>query len=192
MMKKKKGLLNTIKRIRVRKKEKKYDKNNYKKISSNSKNYQNTKVDINRKSNDYVSNPSNISKNIIIDEKKVKEKKSKNVKKDIKKSNKKTNLVNFDHKLTDFEYKLKYLNLKDLDGSEFGRYFPPIRNKLVIIDSKDREFLVIRAGNNQITGDLLSFFKKNDLKPGNVLEIEYDPDMRSEKGLPIVKLKKKE
>jgi len=182
-----KGIYSKIKRIRVRKREKKPIS---KKVSYKTKQYSNIKIDNNRSTGDYISNPSNTIPNIIIDENEKKDKKEKSEKEEeiLEESNKKLNVVNFDHRLTDFEYKLKYLNLKDLEGAEYGRYFPPIRNKLMIIDSENREYLVIRAGNNQITGDLLSFFKKNDLKPGVLVEIEYDPDIRSDNGLNIIKI----
>jgi len=185
------GILGKIKRIRMRKREKKPSS---KKVSYKSKQYSNIKIDMDRSAGDYISNPSNVKPKIEIDEKEKKIKKEKPEKEniDLKESDKNLNIINFNHRLTDFEFKLKYLNLKDLEGSEYGRYFPPIRNKLVIIDSEDRKFNVIRAGNNQITGDLLSFFKQNDLKPGTLIEVEYDPDVRSEEGLNIIRIKIKE
>ena len=193
MKKKKKGIISTIKRIRVRKIERKPNVNNSKNFKIKSNSYSNIRVESRNSSNDFVTNPSNDAKKIVIDEKEKKEKKDK------KRNNEntselkeKTNLINFDHKLTNFEYKLKYLNLRDLDGSDYGRYFPPIRNKIIIIDDEDRKFTAVRAGNNQITGDLLTFFKKNSIKPGDVFKFEYDPDERNEDGLHLLRLKKKE
>ncbi len=191
-MKKKKGILSKIKRIRVRKIETKPKIDNSKNIKVKSNDFSNIRVDSKNSSGDFVNNPSNSSKNIVIDEKEKKEKKTKE-KKDNKtvevEENK--NLITFDHELTNFEYKLKYLNLRDLDGTEYGRYFPPIRNKLFIIDDEDRKFTVIRAGNNQLTGDLLTFFKKNDIKPGDIFKFEYDPEKRNEDGIHLLRLKKK-
>jgi len=193
MKKKKKGILSKITRIRVKKLEKKPGFKDSSNIKVKSNDFSNISFDVKRSSQDFIDNPKSSSKNIIIDEKdetkeKIKEKKE-NVNIDIEEN---SNLIVFDHELTKFEYKLKYLNLRDLDGSEYGRYFPPIRNKIIIIDEEDRNYTVIRAGNNQLTGDLLTFFKKNDIKPGDIFKFEYDPDERNDDGLHLLRLKKKE
>ncbi len=193
MKKKKKGILSTIKRIRVRKSKRETKFNNSKNFKTRSNNYSNIQVESKNSSNDFITNPRNGSKNIVIDEKDKKEKKDKKSNNEnISKLEEKTNLITFDHKLTNFEYKLKYLNLRDLDGSDYGRYFPPIRNEIIIVDEKERKFTAVRAGNNQITGDLLNFFKKNGIEPGDVFKFEYDPDERNEDGLHLLRLKKKE
>ncbi len=192
MKKKKKGILNKIKRIRVRKLEKKprLDNSNIK-VKSND--FSNISVDVKNSSNDFIDNPDTSSKNIVIDDEDKKEKKTKGKKeKVISEVDERSNLVVFDHELTKFEYKLKYLNLRDLEGSEYGRYFPAIRNKIIIVDEENRNYTVIRAGNNQLTGDLLTFFKNNDIKPGDIFKFEYDPEERNDEGLHLLRLKKKE
>ena len=103
----------------------------------------------------------------------------------------KPGLISFDHEVTDFEIKLKYLNLKDTSGGEYGRFFPPIRSKLVIIDEEGREFIVNKAGNNQISGNLMSLIRTNGLKPGDIIRIEYDRDERSSDGRYIIRIKLK-
>ena len=127
MKKKKKGLLNTIKRIRVRKIEKKTKKASYNDIKIRSKNISNVRVDREKSSRDFIDNPNTSSTNIDIDEIEEKDKQIKNDKEEITtETNKKTNLISFEHKLTEFEYKLKYMNLRDLEGSEYGSYFPSV------------------------------------------------------------------
>lgn len=99
-----------------------------------------------------------------------------------------TGLIAFEHRLTDLEFKLKYLNLKDVFDREFGRLFPPYNSEIVIIDGQGRRFSAVKAGYNQISGDLLTFFKVNGLKPGDVISIEYDRDKISNEGF-IVNIK---
>ena len=84
-----------------------------------------------------------------------------------------------------------HLNLKDIGGTGYGGYFPPIKSKLVIIDEEGREFPVIKVGNNQISGDLFSFFKANQLEPGDVISVEYDREELSEDRRHILHLKSK-
>ena len=99
--------------------------------------------------------------------------------------------IKFEHELTDLEFKLRYLDLNDLTGKKFGRFFPPIRRKLVIFDEGGRKFSVTRVGSNQISGDVLSYFKSNQLKPGNIISIEYDYEEKSKEGTNIIHLKSK-
>ena len=139
-----KGILSKIKRIRVRKPEKKprAKKSRNTKVKSNG--FSNVRVEDRRNSQEFIDNPNPSSKNIVIDEKEKKEKKTKGKNKNISSEvEEKSDLIVFDHELTKFEYKLKYLNLKDLDGSEYGRYFPPIRNKIIIIDEENRNYTVM-------------------------------------------------
>ena len=97
----------------------------------------------------------------------------------------------FEHELTEFEFKLRYLNLKDVAGKEYGRLFPPIRSQLVIIDAEGRKFSATRVGNNQISGDLFSFFNVNKFKPGDLISFEYDREERSEDGDSVIHIKPK-
>ena len=109
-----------------------------------------------------------------------------------KKTTKKSGvLLTFEHELTEFEFKLRYLNLKDITGKEYGRFFPSIRSQLVLIDGEGRKFSVTRVGNNQISGDLFSFFKANELKPGDSISVEYDREERSEDGESVIHIKSK-
>ena len=101
-------------------------------------------------------------------------------------------LIRFDHKLAEFEFKLKYLNLKDTSGKEFGRFFPPVRSQLVILDDEGRKFLMIKAGINQISGNLSAFINANHLKPGDIISIEYDREEKSEDGKHILHVKLKQ
>ncbi len=78
-----------------------------------------------------------------------------------------------------------------MTGSEYGRFFPPVRSKLVIIDENGRKFSAIRAGNNQISGDILQFLNTNGLKPGDKISFEYDREEKSSEGKAIIRLKKK-
>ena len=102
-----------------------------------------------------------------------------------------TNLVSFDHILTDFEIKLKYLNLKDTDGREYGKLFPPIKSKIVIVDDDGRKYQMTKAGVNQLSGNLLSLINSNEYKVGDVISIEYDRESKSENGRYIVRIKNK-
>ena len=111
------------------------------------------------------------------------------IEKEIKVEKNKKNLVSFDHEVTDFEYKLKYLNLKDLHGNEFGSFFPSLKQRLVIFDDSGKKFSIVKVGANQISGDLLSFFKYNDIKPGDIISIEYDNDELANDGKHIVHVK---
>lgn len=189
----KKGILSKIKRIRIKKPEKKERIKGSVNVKAKSSDFSNISVDVKGNSQDFIENPDSSSKNIVIDEKEKRERKTKEKKENVAvEVDEKSNLIVFDHELTKFEYKLKYLNLRDLDGSEYGRYFPPIRNKIIIIDEEDRKYTVIRAGNNQLTGDLLTFFKNNDIKPGDIFKFEYDQEERNEEGIHLLRLKKKE
>jgi len=101
----------------------------------------------------------------------------------------KTPAITFDHEITDFELRLKYLNLRDFTGKEFGTYLPPINSQLVIIDEKGNEYSITRVGRNQISGDLASFFNENNLKQGDVLSIEYNKDETSSDGRHVIHIK---
>ena len=101
------------------------------------------------------------------------------------------NLIKFDHVLADFEIKLKYLNLKDVEGKEYGKLFPPIKSRFLIVDSEGRKYSMIKAGYNQISGDLLSLINENHLKVGDILTIEYDRESRPINGYHVINLKVK-
>ena len=190
------GFFGTIKRIR-RRKTVKSKINKHTKIKN--RNDRQTTYDIqldrnanrNRGSSDrlFEGNKIRIDDEVSKDKNKEKQKKEKDIK-EAKKTN--PNLLSFDHELTEFEYKLRYINLKDLTGSEYGRFFPPVRSKLVIMDEEGRKFSAIRAGNNQISGDILQFLNTNELKPGDKITFEYDREEKSDEGKTILRLKKKE
>jgi len=183
------GLFGTIKLIRVRKREKKDYKKNIRQKSQYISSYDG------KASSSSVGSNKSVYEGIKVRDYDEKENKDKEVKKPKEKvkveSSKATNpnLISFNHELTEFEYKLRYVNLKDMDGQEYGRFFPPIRSKLVIINEEGRKFSIVRAGNNQISGDVLAFFNSEGLKPGNVFSIEYDREERSDDGLPVIRLK---
>jgi hypothetical protein len=193
---KKYGIIGTAKRIRVRKKE----KNKKEKISR--ERYQRSKIQFRPINESYIiessknTGPSQSSDGYrfegmsIKEEKKVK---TVDIKKEVEIEEEKEkinpNMLIFEHQITDFEVKLRYLNLKDTSGKEFGRFFPPIRSKLIIMDEEGREFAVIRAGNNQISGDIVRFLKTNELKPGDIVSVEYDRDETSDQGNHIIHFK---
>lgn len=104
---------------------------------------------------------------------------------------KSSSVVSFEHIITDFELKLRYINLKDTSDAEFGYLFPPIKSKFIAIDDEEREFSVIRAGRNQISGDLYKFFNENGLKPGDTIVIEYDRDSLPKEGKRVIHIKTK-
>ena len=189
------GFFGTIKRIRRRKTVKSKTKR-YAKIKN--RNDRNTTYDIRIDSNTNRKNRNSDrlfegNRIKIDDEKKDRIKDTQKKEKEIKEPKKTNpNLLSFDHELTDFEYKLHYLNLKDLTGSEYGRFFPPVRSKLVVMDKEGRKFSAIRAGNNQISGDILQFLNTNGLKPGDKISFEYDREEKSDEGKAILRLKKKE
>ena len=116
------------------------------------------------------------------------EKQSTNETLEVKKTNK--NLLSFDHEITDFEYKLRYLNLRDLEGNEFGSVFPPLKSNLIILDDDGARFIIIKAGANQISGDLLAYYKKINIKPGDIVTVEYDRDETVE-GRRVIRIKSK-
>lgn len=191
MKESKMGLIDTIKRIRVKKRDKKPKKN----IIKNEKTKTKTKTDPVKINEMRLNNKK--SRNRIFfglrikSEEKSKEdfKEEKEKKQKIKTiGSKKANFIIFDHELTEFEYKLRYLNLKDITGKEYGRLFPPIKSKLIILDEEGRKYSIIRAGNNQLSGDLYLFFNKNNVKPGVIFSIEYDREEYSEEGKHIIHL----
>jgi len=190
------GIFGTVKRVKRRKAEKSKISKSFK--LKNNKDRQSTyDIQIDGSSDRNRGNSDRLFKGnkIRIDEEvsKDKNKESRKNEKDVTETKKiNPNLVSFDHELTDFEYKLHYLNLKDLTGSEYGRLFPPVRSKLVVIDEEGRKFSAIRAGNNQISGDILQFLNTNGLKPGDKISFEYDREEKSDEGKAILHLKKKE
>ena len=99
------------------------------------------------------------------------------------------NLIKFDHMITDFEIKLKYINLKDTDGKEYGKLFPPIKSQLVIIDDLGRKYSMTKAGVNQISGNLLSLINANNLKAGDVITIIYNRDSNLSYGDYLIHMK---
>ena len=103
---------------------------------------------------------------------------------------KSTSMVSFDHILTEFELKLRYLNLKDAGDAEFGHLFPPIKSKFIVIDDEGREYSVVRAGRNQISGDLYRLFNVNDFKSGDMFAIEYDRE-ETKDGKYVIHIKSK-
>lgn len=191
MKKSRMGLIDTIKRIRVKKREK-----HQKKISlTNKKTKIKSKTEL-IKINEMKHNK-NKSKNRMFFGLRIKSDEKNKEKFEEKKENKqkiktieskKTNSIIFDHELTEFEYKLRYLNLKDITGKEYGRLFPPIKSKLIILDNEGRKYSIIRAGNNQISGDLYLFFNQNNIKPGDIFSVEYDREEYSEEGKHIIHL----
>ena len=100
-------------------------------------------------------------------------------------------MISFNHELTEFEIKFKYLNLKDVNGRMLGRSFPPIRSRLVILDNEGRKFLMNKVGNNQISGDLITLIRANEFKPGDILTIGYDPEEEHMDGRFIIHIKSK-
>lgn len=104
---------------------------------------------------------------------------------------KSSSIVSFEHIITDFELKLRYLNLKDTSDAEYGYLFPPIKSRFIVVDDEDREFSVVRAGRNQISGDLYKFFHENNIKPGDVIMIEYDREGFSKDGKRLIHIKAK-
>jgi hypothetical protein len=190
---KKYGLMGTIKRVRIKKRQKtnKEDVYQINKKSKSSSKYSNV-------SNKDLSYSDFGSNDHLFEGTRIKDEAEKQIKTNVEKTEKikeKTekkvnpNLVSFDHEITDFEVKLHYLNLRDLTGKEYGRYFPPIRSNLVVIDDEKRKFSAIRAGNNQISGDIIQIINANNLKPGNIIKIEYDNEERSDQGKAIIHLK---
>jgi len=185
------GVFGTVKRVRVRKTEKKpkkirHSRKSRSKSRSGFYNVQNSSRSDTGRSSDYrfegtrikTEEDREVHTSGTRDAPDIEEKKAIN-----------PNLVSFDHNITDFEVKLRYLNLKDTMGKEYGRFFPPIRSRFVIMDEEGREFSVIRAGNNQISGDVIRFLSSNDLKPGDLVSVEYDRDERSNQGLHIIRFK---
>ena len=102
-----------------------------------------------------------------------------------------TGAVSFEHSITDLEFKLKYLSLKDVSGKDYSRSFPTFNSNILIIDDDGRYFFATKAGLNQISGDLLSFFEMNDLKPGDTILVDYDSSEISGDGRYVVHIKKK-
>ena len=185
------GLFGTIKRIKVRKREKRPRKIRHRgKSSYRSKNdFYNVE---NRSSSEFGRSSDHLYEGTRIKVEEEKEKRpiaTREVPDLEEKETINPNLVSFDHNITEFEVKLRYLNLKDTMGKEYGRFFPAIRSRIVIIDDEGREFAVIRAGNNQISGDVIRFLSANDLKPGDKVSVEYDREERSKTGLPVIHFK---
>jgi hypothetical protein len=103
-----------------------------------------------------------------------------------------TDLISFEHMITDLEFKLRYLNLKDVFDNEYGESFPNLNSSILIVDGAGRHFFAFKEDFNRISGDLLSFFKANDLKPGEVIFIDYDCSEISDKGSHVVHIKTKQ
>jgi len=192
----KSGFLASLKRkkIKRRKREKTIKKplsmdEKYKKIKSTS-----YKIEIEETGQTRSNQNEFKGRSIVVDEdeklKKQKEKKDKNQDK-LKAEKISATMISFDHELTDFEIKFKYLNLKDVNGRIFGRSFPPIRSRLVILDEEGRKFLMNKVGINQISGDLLSFIKANELKSGDIISIAYDHEETPMDGRYIIHIKSK-
>ena len=115
--------------------------------------------------------------------------KSDNIIEEIDRINK--NLVKFYHRITEFEIKLKYLYLKDLKGNKYGENFPPVRSDILLVDEEDRSYNLKVAGNNQVSGDIIDFITANNLKVGDVIYIEYNPNQEVKDGKHIVHMKLK-
>ena len=190
---KKYGVIGTIKRVRVRKKQKTSKESSLlKDQKSKSKSSYHNISDKTHSYSDFGSDDHLFEGTRIKDEPEKQIKTTVDKKEIIKEKTEKTinpNLVSFDHEITDFEVKLHYLNLRDTTGKEYGRYFPPIRSNLVVVDDEARKFSVIRAGNNQISGDIIQIISANNLKPGNIVKIEYDNEERSDQGKSVIHLK---
>jgi len=190
---KKYGVIGTIKRVRVRKKQKTSKESSLLKYQkSKSKSSHNNVSDKTHSYSDFGSDDHLFEGNKIKDESEKQIKTTVDKKEKNKETAEKTinpNLVSFDHEITDFEVKLHYLNLRDINGKEYGRYFPPIRSNILVVDDKERKFSVIRAGNNQISGDIIQIINANNLKPGDIVKIEYDNEEKSDRGKSIIRLK---
>ena len=184
------GFINTLKRVKIRKREKTYTINQKKDKNIKIEKIENNLIFKEVSESELRSNASKSLGNTSVEQKiDVSEIEETDEHKKVEK--KSSGSVLFEHELTEFEFKLRYLNLNDLTGKEFGRFFPPIKRKLVIFDEGGRKFSVARVGSNQISGDILSYFKSNQLKPGDIISIEYDYEEKSKDGTNIIHLKTK-
>ncbi len=88
-------------------------------------------------------------------------------------------IIEFTHKISEKEVKSQYINLKDLNGKTYGEMFPERGSPLLFIDQKDtkRSFRAVmhKHNRNQIWG-LRTWFKRNNIKPGTLIRIKYDPN----------------
>lgn len=100
-------------------------------------------------------------------------------------------MIEFEHTITKSEFDSKYMNLKDNYGKRYGNHFPPHRTRLTIVDEKDRKFLASKHFTHQIWGSLRGWFETNQIQPGAVILVRYNPSEMTGDGRNIVHLESK-
>jgi hypothetical protein len=94
-------------------------------------------------------------------------------------------MIEFFKTISASEINTRYINLTDNRGNTWGRNFPENGTRLCIIDEKGQEFSTTKHGNNQLWGNLVTWFVQRNIQPETLVKIIYDPtEIRNER--PVV------
>ena len=97
-------------------------------------------------------------------------------------------MIEFFRTISKAEVNSTYLNLKDDLGKRYGFQFPPHKTKLTIIDNKERKFIAQKHHDNQIWGNIRTWYEANNITPGTTILITFDPNEKEINGNPVVRL----
>lgn len=86
--------------------------------------------------------------------------------------------IEFVRKIGKAEISTNHLNLTDINGKTYGRYFPPHKTKFIVIDQEGRKFGAQKHYTNQIWGGgkLRKWYEANDIKEGDLIKVRFDPN----------------
>lgn len=100
--------------------------------------------------------------------------------------------IEFRHGVSEAEHNSLYLNLKGEDGRGYGTGFPPHKTKLAVFDQEGRRFYTKKHHGSQlwrgIEGGLGQWFEANEVIPGTVISVRYDPDEKTSEGDHVIHL----
>ena len=83
-------------------------------------------------------------------------------------------MLEFFKTISDSEVNTKYINLTDTENKTYGNEFPVKGTRLCIIDEAGQEFSASKHGNNQLWGNLRTWFESKNIQPGTFVKINYD------------------
>jgi len=87
-------------------------------------------------------------------------------------------VIEFIRRIGDAEVSTKHLNLTDINGNTYGKYFPPHKTKFIVVDQEGRRFEAQKHHANQIWGNLRRWYEANNINAGDLIKIRFDPNER--------------
>lgn len=86
--------------------------------------------------------------------------------------------IEFLRRIGEAEISTKHLNLTDINGKTYGKFFPPHKTKFIVIDQNGRRFDAQKHHTNQIWGNLRKWYEANNINEGDLVKVKFDPNER--------------